>query len=276
MNRSVVAIMAHADDIEYYAGATFAKYAAEGYRMLYGVLSRCNSGWTKSQKENGYVASLDVIPQRRAEAQAAARVYGAELFQGDFLENCYTRRDGTRIVPSFTGAVGIGGERIPLDRDLPSGTLLGVAAGAGEGWKDNRFVREIAELLVEWEPELVIGQETSNFNPDHLAAAVIVAAAWVQASTRKKIGPYWIPVAYPAPDTFRFPPFEPTQYVDVTGHESKCIEAMSCHRSQGGHLDSTHAHLRTSWAGWGARRGVRSAEAFYAVYPSASGGPAAP
>ena len=46
MKKTVCAIMAHADDVEYYGGGTFAKFAAEGYKALYGVLSRCNSGWT--------------------------------------------------------------------------------------------------------------------------------------------------------------------------------------------------------------------------------------
>jgi LmbE family N-acetylglucosaminyl deacetylase len=238
MQRSVVAMMAHADDIEYCAGGTFARYASEGHRMLYGVLSRCNSGWTKTEKtvKTGglYTASLDIVPQRRAEAKAAAAVFGAELYQGDFLENCYTRRDGARVVPSFTGAAGVSGERIAQDRDLPAGTLLAVAAGAGASWKDNPFAREIADLLVQWEPELVIGQEFTNFNP--------------------------------VPDEFQFPPLVPTDFVDVTGHEERCIEAMSCHRSQGGHLGSTHAWLRANWSGWGAKRRVKSAEAFCAVY----------
>jgi LmbE family N-acetylglucosaminyl deacetylase len=206
------------------------------------------------------------VPQRRAEAKAAAAVFGAEIYQGDFLENCYTRRDGARVVPSFTGATGVSGERVAQDRDLPSGTLLAVAAGAGASWKDNPFVREIADLLVEWEPELVIGQEFTNFNPDHFAAAQIVAAAWLQARGRATIGPLWVPVSHPVPDELQFPPLVPTDFVDVTGHEEKCIEAMSCHRSQGGHLGSTHAWLRANWSGWGTKRRVKSAEAYCAVY----------
>ena len=55
MHNSIVAMMAHAGDVEYYAGVTFARYAQEGYRMLYGVLSRCNSGWSKtSERDAGF------------------------------------------------------------------------------------------------------------------------------------------------------------------------------------------------------------------------------
>jgi LmbE family N-acetylglucosaminyl deacetylase len=268
MTRSIVAIMAHADDIEFCAGGTLAKFVGRGYRALYGVLSRCNSGWTVTEaKGPHYVSSLDIVPRRRAEAAAAAKVFGAELYQGDLLENCYTRRDGARIVPSFVGATDLAGGRVSRDDDVPAGELLAVAAGAGTSWKDNPTVREVARLLVEWEPELVIGQEISNFNPDHHAAALIVAMAWSVASEQKKIGPYWIPVGHPSADEFRFSPIEPTTFVDVTGHEERCIQAMSCHRSQGGHLEPTHRRLRESWAGWGARCGAASAEAFHETYP---------
>jgi LmbE family N-acetylglucosaminyl deacetylase len=267
MGGSIVAIMAHADDIEYCAGATLARHIGRGYRALYGVLSRCNSGWTKDAARGGYyTSSQEIVPQRRAEAAAAARSFGAELYQADLLENCYTRRDGTRVVPSFTGATRLSGELIPIDLDLPDGPLMSVVAGAGTSWRDNPLARDIAKLLIEWDPEIVIGQEVSNFNPDHFAAAQIVAVAWLLASEKKRIGPYWMPVMFPAPGSFQFPPLAPTDFVDVTGYEEACLRAMSCHRSQGGHLEVTHGELRANWKGWGARLGAVSAEAFREVY----------
>lgn len=271
MSRSIVALMAHADDIEYYAGATFARYARQGYRMLYGVLSRCNSGWSVTQERGGfYTSSERIVPRRREEAAAAATVYGAQLYQGDLLENCWTRRDGVRVVPSFTGALTIGGAPVGVDEDLPAGVPLAVAAGAGASWEENTYARELADLLVEWEPELVIGQEHTNFNPDHFAAAQLVAVAWLQASRRARIGPYQVPITFPVPGTHAFPPMEPTLILDVTGDTDTCLRAIACHRSQGGHLETTAAYLRTSWSGWGARIGVGAAEAFRTVYEPAA------
>ena len=136
MKKSIVVMMAHADDIELTAGATLAKYADEGYRCLYGVLSRCNSGWVVTAENGGhYEPSLDIIPRRRAEATAAAAVFGAELYYGDLLENCYTTRSGQRIAPSYTGPQGVQGEDIDVrntpEDDLPHGSLFVMAAGAG-------------------------------------------------------------------------------------------------------------------------------------------------
>jgi LmbE family N-acetylglucosaminyl deacetylase len=66
MKKSICMIMAHADDIEYSAGGTLAKYRAEGYRALYGVMSRCNSGWTVTAEKGGFYApSVDIGAPRR-------------------------------------------------------------------------------------------------------------------------------------------------------------------------------------------------------------------
>ena len=211
MTKSICVIMAHADDIEYSAGGTFAKYIADGYRALYGVMSRCNSGWTATAEEGGfYGPSVDIVPRRRWEAEAAAALFGAELYYGDLLENCYTQRDGTLITPSFTGAAG-------APEDVPAGVPLVVAAGAGN-WPEDPMVGELADLLVAWEPEVVVGQSFQNKNPDHFCAALILARAYEKAREKAAIGPLWIPVAAPN-RTGIFPTLTANQLVDVTGQE---------------------------------------------------------
>ena len=258
--------MAHADDIEYSAGATFAKYMAQGYRGLYGVLSRCNSGWTVTEEKGGhYISSLEIIPQRRAEAEAAAKLFGAELYYGDLLENCYTTKEGIRITPSFTGPKGIASDRIRED-DVPKGTLFAVASGAGATWDNHPVVREIADLLIQWEPELVIGQWVGNLNPDHFSAAQIVAIAWQLAIQKADVGPYWMPIRYSGAGGYAFPPLTPDRFVEVAGYEEQGLQAIACHRSQGGHLPGAQKRLKENWKAWGEKYGVASAEAFWEVY----------
>lgn len=261
MKKSICMIMCHADDIEYYAGGTLAKYIADGYRALYGVLSRCNSGFTVTPEKGGHcVSSLEIIPQRRAEAEAAAGVFGAELYYADLLENNYTLRDGRPITPSFTGA---GEEGVPED-DIPEGVPIAVAAGAGIR-EDYPILSEVADLLVEWEPELVVGQCFQNGNPDHFAAALIVARAWRIAKDTADIGPYWVPVVPPSRG-FVFPRLFPDRFVDITGHEEAALKALACHRCQGGHLPKTQEGRRAGWRSWGAVHGCTSAEAFLEAY----------
>ena len=271
MKKTITVIMAHADDIEYSAGATLAKYIDQGHRALYGVLSRCNSGWTVTEEKGGhYTSSLDIIPRRRAEAGAAAELFGAELYYGDLLENCYTTRDGSRIAPSYRGPVELNGSEVEKGRiaenDLPAGTLFSAAAGAGEPWNGHPVIKEVAELLIEWEPELVIGQPIGNFNPDHFDAAQIVAIAWQLAAREADIGPCWIPVFPTRKGGYHFPPLSPDHFVDVGGYEEKCLKALACHQSQGGHLPRTQERRAQFWKAWEEESGFAATEAFKEVY----------
>lgn len=270
MKRTIAVIMAHADDIELSAGATLAKYIDQGYEALYGVLSRCNSGWSVTEEKGGhYAPSLEVVPRRRAEARAAADLFGATLYQGDLLENCYTTRRGLRITPSYAGPMAVpgGGAQPPaVDADdIPEGTPLLVAAGAGDTWENHPAVREVAALLVRWEPELVIGQPIGNMNADHFAAAQIVAIGWQIAAREIRIGPYRLPVVRPGED-YVFPPQRPDHFVDVAGYEDRCLAALACHVSQGGHLQRTQDRRRASWRRWSDQCPFASAEAFRLIY----------
>jgi LmbE family N-acetylglucosaminyl deacetylase len=149
--------------------------------------------------------------------------------------------------------------------DLPAGSPLVVAAGRGDTWEDHPTVREVAALLEEWEPELVIGQAYGNLNPDHFAAAQIVAIAWQIASRAVAIGPYWLPVM-PWGEEYVFPPQTPDRFVDVSGHQEVCLRALACHVSQGGHLPRTQKRRRAAWGTWKAQCPYGSAEAFLQIY----------
>jgi len=261
MKKTIAVITAHADDIELTAGGTLAKYIDLGYRALYGVLSRCNSGWSVTEEGGRYIPSLEIVPQRRAEAEAAAKTFGAEFYMGDLLENYYTSRDGSDLTPSFTGAL----EGRP-DDDVPAGMPLVVAAGAGNS-PPPPALNEVTDLLVAWEPELVIGQAFQNMNIDHFGAALIVAKAWLAACEKVEIGPYWVPVLGKGFARPKFPPLEPDAFVDVTGYEETCLAALACHRSQGMHLPGPQGRRRKRWAAWGKVHGCTSAEAFLRVFP---------
>ena len=273
MKRTIAAIMAHADDIEFSAGGAFAKHIAAGAKGLYGVLSRCNSGWTRTEEGGFYVPSRTIIPKRRQEAEEAARTFGAELYYGDLLENCYTTTTGARIAPSFRLPENTEGG--PMDKgippeEFPDGSLFLTAAGAGASLGGHPAIRALVDLLVQWEPELVIGQPFGDMNPDHFLAAQIVAMAWHKASEQADIGPYWLPVI-PAPrDHQAFPPLTPNRFVDVTGHEETCLKALACHISQGGHLMRSQNIRSSEWGVWKGVSGLESAEAFIEIYPRRS------
>lgn len=256
--KSIVVMMAHADDIELTAGGTLAKYISKGYRALYGVLTRCNSGWNENEKEGGtYRPSVEIMPKRRAEAEAAAKVFGAEFYFGSTLENCYTRRDKVRVFPSYAG---VGAQGTPAD-DILAGQPVIIAAGAGYSEPSPQTV-EVAGILAEWKPEIVICQSIQCWNPDHYAAALMLLKAWMIAGEKAPMGKFWIPVRPPGDDWPNFPPMKPNHFEDVTGFEATCLKALSCHVSQGMAFEQWHDFPRKRWAAWGPKAGCTSAEAF--------------
>ena len=263
MKKNICVMMAHADDIELSAGATLAKYISEGHGALYGVLTRCNSGWNENEAEGGqYKPSVEIVPKRKAEAQAAAKTFGAEFYMGSTLENCYTRKDRVPVYPSYEG---VGAQGTPAD-DVMKGQPIIVAAGAGYNAPADQLV-EMTDLLVKWEPEIIICQSFQCWNPDHYAAALMLLKAWMGASEKVELGDFWIPVRASSEKWPNFPPMEPNHFEDVTGFEETAEKALSCHVSQGMSLPQHHEHLREKWAKWGERAGCTSAEAFVRLDP---------
>jgi LmbE family N-acetylglucosaminyl deacetylase len=254
--KSICVIMAHADDIEYNAGATLARYIDHGYRGLYGVMSRCNSGYTVVGQTGHFESSVPLIAVRRAEAAAAAKVYGAETYFGDVLERHHTLRDGRRIFLSFRGAPGD-------PEDAPEGTpFVSLALTKDE---PHSPVQELVKVLVEWAPEVVISQRFQDWNPDHYCASLGLYLAWREArKVKPQIGEFWI--ALRAPDSEgMFPPLVADRFVDVTGYEEKCLQALACHQSQRGDRPYQDKARLGNWRHWGKIHGCASAEAFVNV-----------
>ena len=246
----IAAILAHADDLELECAGTFAKYIAQGYKGIYGVLSLCNSGWNKDSGKGGYSPSKGIIPRRHAEAEAAAKVFGAEIFKMDLMENIYTNSQGEITALSFSRQ-GYRGED-PPDGGVP----LAVAAGAGcTGFFRGDSIDRVADVLIRNEPDIVICQGIDTNNPDHFAASLIVYKAHRKASQSVEIGPLYM--SYGDDCYVRK---DPDWIVDVTGHEEVAEKALCCHKSQGGPA-MVEKH-RKFWRKWGARIHTRSAEPF--------------
>lgn len=246
----IAAILAHADDLELNCGGTFAKHIARGYKGVYGVLSLCNSGWNKDSGHGGYSPSRGIVPRRAAEAAAAAKVFGAEFFQLDLMENIFTDSAGKIVAVDFPRK-GYRGEEPPR-----GGVPLAVAAGAGStGFFKDDSVDRVADVLIRNRPRIVICQIVDTNNPDHFAAALIVHKAYRLAARSVKLGPLYMGCAEDA-----FVKKAPDLIVDITGHEATVEQALQCHQSQGG--PGMIAGRHKFWRQWGRRIRVRSAEPF--------------
>ena len=83
----VLGIGAHPDDLELYCGGTLARYAARGDHVQMAFLCSGNLGAVDADTPT-------LVATRRAEAEAAARLIGAELLLGGFRDDLQLFDDG--------------------------------------------------------------------------------------------------------------------------------------------------------------------------------------
>ena len=86
MNRTLMAVGAHAGDIELNVGGTLLKYRERGYQVVYVMSTNNMSGaWTRKKADGSYEVTTppyyELMPQRKLEAAAGAKALGTRDFR---------------------------------------------------------------------------------------------------------------------------------------------------------------------------------------------------
>ncbi len=196
--RSVLAIGAHPDDIEFGCGATLAKWAANGSHIHHLILTDGSKGsWDAAADVQALIAA------REDECEAAAAVI-----------------DG----PSATGG----------DTDGNGDRVLFLHRVDGELENGVEERRAVARIIRKVRPAAIIGHDPwrrYRLHPDHRAAGFLTLDALVAARD-----PHFFPDLGLEPHRpeilLLFEADLPNHVEDVSGFESQKIEALLCHRSQ--------------------------------------------
>src|SRR5215510_11115537 len=75
--QSILVILAHPDDPEFFCGATLARWARAGHKINYYLLTCGDKGYNDTTKPED-IKPEDLCAVRHAEQAAAARVIGAQ------------------------------------------------------------------------------------------------------------------------------------------------------------------------------------------------------
>jgi LmbE family N-acetylglucosaminyl deacetylase len=103
--QSILVILAHPDDPEFFCGATLAKWARLGHRITYQLLTCGDKGFNESTPSGMTPEALCAI--RHEEQLAAAHVIGAEAVHfmdcpdGYLIPDLDLRRDVVRVIRKF-------------------------------------------------------------------------------------------------------------------------------------------------------------------------------
>lgn len=172
VQKTLMAIGAHADDIELYVGGTLLKYMDQGYDVIYIMSTNNMSGsWKHPRPEGGWDVKWhpydEMQPQRKREAAAAAKHFGTDVIHLDHPQRHYTNHDGQRVTVCY------GAER-PGCVDEARSTIL-------TAHEDPEHVQRLAELILKHRPEAVFTHGPVMQDLEHTATCLLVSKAYRQA-----------------------------------------------------------------------------------------------
>lgn len=170
----LMAIGAHADDIELNVGGALIKYHDLGYKIIYIMSTNNMSGnWKKRRRPDGTYEAVvppfdELMPQRKREAaEAASKVFGAEPIHLDHPQRHYTHRSGAHVELRY------GNERpdcVPADTP----TILTAHEHAPS-------IQRLADLILAHKPEAVLTHGPAMVDMEHIGTCMLVTKAYRKA-----------------------------------------------------------------------------------------------
>lgn len=218
----ILAVGAHADDIELNVGGTLAKYRASGYRVVYVMSTNNMSGsWKRRNAQGQYEVALppyDVIqPQRKKETHAAAAFYGTLDLHLDHPQRHYTRHDG-------------GVEKLRYGCQRPDCVKVDQPSIL-TAYEHAPSVKQLAELILQHRPEAILSHSMITGNIEHVGSCLLVSAAYEQCLSHGYQGSllYWNDLT-PAPVGRAWQKWD--TFIDVSDFWDAKLQAIAFHACQ--------------------------------------------
>lgn len=244
--KALMAIGAHADDIELDVGGTLLKYFDLGYRVVYVMATNNMSGnWWKKGADGAITKTVlpysKIMEQRRIEARAGAAVFEAEPILLEYPQRRYVGHDGA------VHEVGFGTDRPPI---VPPGmpSILTAHEHAGE-------VSRVKDLILGHRPEAVLTHGHLGDNMEHIGTCLLVTKAYRKAVEEGYTGMllYWHDIAA---TVFRRNYCKWDTHIDVSRLWDRKLNLIALHACQ-----KPDVH-RLDYPLWGPACGTERAEVF--------------
>ena len=220
MSRKILmAVGAHADDIEFGAGGTISKYLEKGYSLVY-VLSTDNmSGNWSSLDCAGKLSSRpvswrEIYPQRKLEAGRAAEHFGTHAIHLNHPQRHYLNENLEKVELRW-GA--------PRPECVPENVPSILTAH-----EDPASISVLARLIEEHQPEAVLTHDLIQSDMEHVGTSLLVTKA---ARRAKYDG--WLLLWPSVNETDCGEIYASRQtYIDISACYEKKMEALRIHACQ--------------------------------------------
>lgn len=170
--RKLMAVGAHADDVELRTGGTLAKYHAAGYEVVYVMSTNNFSGnWKVLTGQGKFMrkdpSHVELMPQRKLEAANGAKHYGTTPIHLDHPQHHYPLGGGDRAELRY-------GCKLPegIEPDIP--TII-------TAYQHEPSVQRVTDLILEHQPEAVFTHGTAARNVEHYCSCMLVTRGYWKA-----------------------------------------------------------------------------------------------
>lgn len=224
--QTLMAVGAHADDVEFNAGGTLMKYLDRGYQVVYVMSTNNMSGSFKERQADGSYRRYkmppeDTMKQRKLDADTAAR----ETFQTEAIHLDHPQRHYTSQA----------GEKVGLCFGAPKPE--GVADGRPTILTAHEYpeqVERVTQLILDHNPEAVLTHGPACVDSEHHGTCLLVSKAYRQAADQGFEGMllHWPDITYQIPKSlFGRRCFDWDSYIDISGYMERKHDAVRHHAS---------------------------------------------
>ncbi len=180
LQRLVMAVGAHADDLEVSVGGTLLKYRDLGYDVLYVMATNNMSGVTVLKESDDSFRRVREAPRehmarRKRECASAAAVLGTEAVHLDHPQRHHNTGNGNEIAEVRYGSL------------LPEGVAQNVPSIL-TACEDKGAIGRLADLILERDPEIILTHGVAQRNIEHFATCLLVTNAFWSAVERGYAG----------------------------------------------------------------------------------------
>ena len=221
MKKSILAVGAHADDVEMSMGGSILKYLDQGYTLTYVLTTNNMSGEFAYLDENGNVRSRSIQPEdemkvRKEEARRAAEMFGTVPIHLDFAQRHYTGPDGKKV-------------KINFGTELPSFLTPGMPSIV-TAHEDADAVKKLTDIILGCDPEVIITRGLADTNIEHICTALYTLKARQNAMKQGYDGALLMcrGVGRGFPDIY----YRYDTFIDTSGFMQRKWDAIRCHASQ--------------------------------------------
>jgi len=253
MKKCIMAVGAHADDIEGNAGGTILKYKKLGYDLVYVMSTNNMSGGWQTVDSKGKITSKVVpwyamMPQRKLEAAKAAAFFNAPVFHLNHPQRHCRDREGVQHY------IGYGTKPVSCVAADQHSILTAHESAAAR--------KAIIDLVRRFKPEVVMTHGPIQIDMEHIGTSLLVTKALKECAYEGMV------LLWPSVDET---PFKEAyncrgSYVDISDYYSGKLETIKIHNCQ---MPSV-SHL--CWPPWEKGTGCKHVEAYAVVQEGISGG----